>query len=141
MKTLKALILSSVLFNLSCERIEYDPYVSESIVFLNKTTDTIRIYNTQITPISIKNPDTLLLAPDSNAQLSISSLNKMWFTKTEFQSYISYFEVIIKENKQKEDTYKMAVRNIENWERKSEHVKYFYYIKYFTIEHYFTFTE
>jgi hypothetical protein len=127
--------------NLSCERIEYATYVSESIVFANKTTDTISISNTKINYLSLANPDTLLLAPDSNAQISISSPNRIWFTKTDFQSLVSNFEVVIKENKQKEDTYKMAVRNIENWERKSEYVNHFYNIKDFTIEHYFTFTE
>ena len=49
--------------------------------------------------------------------------------------------VTIKENKQKESVYKMAVRNIDNWKRKSEHIEHFYYFKDFTIEHYFSFTE
>ena len=142
MKILKTLILSLVLLNLSCdERIEYDPRVSEYIVFANKTTDTIRISNSKINYLSMANPDTLLLAPDRFAQISISKSYSSWFTVAEFQSLLSYFEVTIKDNKQKESAYKMAVRNIDNWKRKSEHIEHFYYFKDFTIEHYFSFTE
>ena len=86
MKILKTLILSLVLLNLSCdERIEYDPHVSEYIVFANKTTDTIRISNSKINYLSMANPDTLLLAPDRFAQISIIKSYSSWFTVAEFQ--------------------------------------------------------